>query len=79
MQKPVIVSDLEPLLEMVESGVTGLSARAGSVASLCDCLRALYEDGALRERLASRGREWVTRKRSWRTISERYLPLYGVG
>lgn len=78
MGKPVVVSELAPLLEMVEPGVTGLSARAGDPSSLCESLRALYEDAPLRSELARNGRDWVIRERSWRKMSARYLPLYGV-
>jgi glycosyltransferase involved in cell wall biosynthesis len=78
MEKPVIVSNLAPLLEMVTPGTTGLCARAGDSESLADQLRALYEDSPHRAALGRAGREWVTRERSWRKISERFLPLYGA-
>ena len=76
MEKPVIVSELEPLLEMVNPGITGLAAKPNDAESLCDALRAMYEDEARRRSLAKAGREWVCRERSWEKVSERFLPLY---
>jgi glycosyltransferase involved in cell wall biosynthesis len=77
MEKPVIVSDLDPLLEIAQPGVTGRSARADDARSLCEALRASYEDPAERDAMAKSAREWVVRERSWSKVSERFLPLYG--
>jgi glycosyltransferase involved in cell wall biosynthesis len=78
MAKPVIVSDLAPLLEMVTPGKTGLAFRVGNAASLAEALASLAEDSEARKEIGRQGRNWVSENRSWRRIAKLYLPLYGI-
>ena len=75
MGKPVVVSDLAPLTEMVENKVTGLVCEPNNAESLADCLKALMDDG-LASQLASSGRAWVENHRTWEQNSQRYLDMY---
>lgn len=65
MEKAVVASDVAALAEMVHADITGLLCRKGDAASLCAVLRRLLDEPALIRRLASAGREWVQRERSW--------------
>ena len=78
MAKPVVVSDVAPLVEMVDSGTTGLSFKVDNPASLADALATLAEDPTTRAQLASQGRDWVIANRSWQQVARRYLPIYGM-
>ena len=78
MEKAVIVSDVAPLLEMVEAGKAGLVFRAGNAADLAESLMALAGNPILRASLAKSARKWVIEHRSWKKIAERYLHLYGL-
>ena len=76
MEKPVIVSNLPPLTEMVEHRKTGLVCDADSPRSLAESLRLLLEDKSLSKQLSKRARNWVKDNRTWKQNGERYLEMY---
>ncbi|ULB45237.1 tetratricopeptide repeat protein, partial [Limnospira fusiformis KN01] len=76
MAKPVIVSNLPPLVEMVENEKTGLVCRCGDVDSLREQILRVYRDEGLRRVLGREARSWVERYRSWDEVSQRYLGVY---
>lgn len=75
--KPVVVTDLPPLTELVSHGETGLVAPPGDPAALADRLQELAEDAALRKRLASNGRQ-VAADRTWTALTTPYLAAYAA-
>ena len=74
--KPVIVSDLPPLLEMVKDGETGYVCRADDLQSLTETIQRLYENPDERQSLGAAARKWVAENRSWEDISGKYIDLY---
>ena len=74
--KPILVSNVAALAEIVTDGTTGLVVEKGSVASLADGLARLVEDPDLREFLAHNGREWVAENRSWPAIANLVTKTY---
>ncbi len=76
MAKPVVVSDVGGLRELVTDHVTGMFFRAGDVDDLVRVLGQLCRDGDLRRRLGERGRAEMIRHRSWSTITQRYQAVY---
>lgn len=76
MGKPVIVSNLSPLVEMVEDEKTGLVFRCGDVEGLMSQILRVYRDEELRRGLGREARSWVERYRSWDEVSQRYLGVY---
>jgi len=56
--KPIIVSDVGGLPEMVEHGVTGLISPVGDAKALCDNLNLLLEDEKYREEIGSEAATW---------------------
>ncbi len=74
--RAVLVSDLAPMMEVVEEGVNGLSFRAGNIDSLADVLgHALADSG----RLAELGRNAAADMRdnySWENIGARISAVY---
>jgi glycosyltransferase involved in cell wall biosynthesis len=76
MGKPVIVSDVPAMQELVQPGVTGLMARAGDAADLAkQCLQILREP-AQQSRMGSQAREWVLSERQWPHLVARYPAIY---
>jgi glycosyltransferase involved in cell wall biosynthesis len=65
MEKPVVVSDLRALREIVEDGVTGLITPPSDPVALAGCLEALARDRNLGAALGRRARHWVASERSW--------------
>jgi glycosyltransferase involved in cell wall biosynthesis len=74
--KPVIVSDLPPLLEMVKDGETGYVCRADDLQSLTETIQRLYENPDECQSLGEAARKWVAENRSWEDISGKYIDLY---
>lgn len=74
--KPVIVSDLSPLLEMVKDGENGYVCRADDLQTLLETIQRLYEDPDECRVLGEAARKWVAENRSWEGMSGRYTDLY---
>jgi len=76
MQKAIIVSDVTPLLEMVDDKKTGLVCKTNNTESLKQNIFKFYSDQKLKENLSYNARLWVEKNRNWKTISNKYITLY---
>lgn len=76
MNKPVIVSNLPALIEIVEDGKNGLVCQADDIDSLQQALISLYSNPEKKEKIGKAGRDWVEIHRSWNHVSQTYLNLY---
>jgi glycosyltransferase involved in cell wall biosynthesis len=74
--RPVVVSRLEALLEIVADGETGMSYEAGNPAELAEVLDRLIAEPELRGCLGQAARAWVLANRTMEQMGERYLALY---
>jgi glycosyltransferase involved in cell wall biosynthesis len=74
--RPVVVSRLDALLEIISDGDTGLSYEAGSPVELADVLDRLIAQPELRACLGQAARAWVFANRTMEQMGERYLALY---
>jgi len=81
MEKPVVLTDLQVLREIVDHGRTGLICRAADPADLAATLLQLARSPALRHDLGRAARQWVIDERSWsrnaRTLRDLYARLNG--
>ena len=76
MAKPVIVSDVPAMKEIVSDGVTGLVFEAGREQALAAQCVALLSDPARRAALGEAAREWILRERRWSSLVARYHGIY---
>jgi glycosyltransferase involved in cell wall biosynthesis len=76
MARPVVVSAVPALLEMIRDGETGRSFRPEDVGDLAAVIESLIDDPAERDRIGRAAREWVSAERSWSANGQRYLALY---
>jgi PEP-CTERM/exosortase A-associated glycosyltransferase len=76
MEKPVMLSDLPPMRELVEPGVSGFLCQPGSAAELARSCVAALSDPLHLSRVAAGGRERVRRERTWSTVVARYQAVY---
>ena len=76
MAKPVIVSALPPLLEMVKHEETGLVCRSDHVGSLKNAILRIYENSDLGDRLGKAAMNWVQANRQWSMVCQKYLEVY---
>lgn len=74
--KPVVLSDLPALSELVGSDGAGLLVPPGDPAALAKALAGLREDPARRAEMGEAGRAEVAAKRTWSRVAETYRDLY---
>ncbi len=72
----VVSSDLPPLLEVIEDGVTGLVAPSRDAAALAERITTLIKDEPLRKRLGATGREMVRRRFSAEKMADDVEEVY---
>lgn len=79
MEKPVVLTDLRVLREIVDHGRTGLICRAADPTDLAAALLQLARSPTLRQDLGRAARQWVIDERSWshnaRTLGALYTRL----
>jgi glycosyltransferase involved in cell wall biosynthesis len=76
MKKAIIISDVAPLLEIIEDGENGLVCKANSVESLKESILKLYYNKEMRKELGQKAHSWVLKNRTWDKISQKYINLY---
>jgi glycosyltransferase involved in cell wall biosynthesis len=74
--KPVVLSDLPALSELVGSDGAGLLVPPGDPEALAKALAALRDDPARRAAMGEAGRAEVAAKRTWGRVAETYRSLY---
>jgi glycosyltransferase involved in cell wall biosynthesis len=77
MERPVVSTNCDGVLDIVEDGVTGVYVQPRDAASLAEGLEKLLTDGPLRTRMGCAGRERVLRMFDQRTRMERLEAVYG--
>ena len=76
MAKPVILTDLPALREIVQDGETGLLCKPADPTDLAAALARLARDPQLRQTLGAKARDWVVENRTWAKNAERLKELY---
>lgn len=74
--KAVLLSDLPPMRELVEPGVSGFICRAGSAEALAEACVAALADRCRLSAVADAGRARVEKHRQWSDLVARYGQLY---
>ncbi|MEV2249108.1 glycosyltransferase family 4 protein [Streptomyces sp. NPDC050147] len=72
---PVVAGDSGGAPDAVLDGETGWVVRGGSPETAADRIVTLLGDGALRQRMGERGREWVEERWRWDLLAERLREL----
>ena len=76
MAKPVIVSNVPAMLELVRPDLTGSVFRAGDAADLARTCVDLLKDEPRRHLMGQRARQWVMSERDWAPLVARYRGIY---
>jgi glycosyltransferase involved in cell wall biosynthesis len=74
--RPVLVSDLPALTEIVDPPNRGITAPVGDPVALADAIEQALDDPDLRARVAAAGREWVRSERTWAANGPRYRAAF---
>lgn len=75
-RKPVIVTDVPALCEMVEDGVTGCVVPVAQPAELARAIAELADHPERAAQLGDQARAWVAQHRTWHRVAEGYGPAY---
>lgn len=75
--KPVVVSQIGGLAELVREGETGLAASAGDVDDLAEKVAALWDSPLLCAEMGRAGRAWIERDFTPELHYERLVEVYG--
>ena len=76
MARPIVVSAVPALQEIVRDGETGRTFAVEDAGDLAAVVAELLDDPAERERLGTAARAWVSEHRTWAQNGQRYLELY---
>ncbi|GAB2940169.1 glycosyltransferase family 4 protein [Nonomuraea fastidiosa] len=74
--KPVVLSDLPALAELVGSDGAGMLVPAGDPEALAKAIAGLRDDPAKRREMGEAGKAEVAAKRTWSRVAETYQALY---
>jgi glycosyltransferase involved in cell wall biosynthesis len=74
--RPVVVSDLPGMTEVVSNGVNGYVFKQGSSSDLARALIRGMRDAAERKRIASRASEYIRKHHDWNRIGQSTKELY---
>ena len=74
--KPVVAFDIGGVNEALQNKETGLLVNQGDVDALGDALLKLLTDKALREKMGSNGRKFVSENYTWDICAQKMLKVY---
>lgn len=73
---PTICSDAYGVMDAMVDNVTGLRCKVGDKDSLYHCMKQLYNDKSMRERMGKAGRERVLQDFDGRIITQKWVEFY---
>ena len=73
--KPVVAFDVTAINEVVKNNETGLLVKPDSY-ELANAILSLLSDKSLREKMGGSGREFVSKKFSWKICAQKMLQIY---
>jgi len=74
--KPVVVSDVGGLGELVQNGKNGFVYHGGDDLALAKALEVILSDDVLREKMGHNGLEMVRERFSWRVVASKVVEFY---
>jgi glycosyltransferase involved in cell wall biosynthesis len=75
-KKPVVVTDVGSLSEVVDDGITGYVVTAGDEVALAEAVIKLLKDDALRKEMGEKGYQKLKRDLSWDKIAKKTAQVY---
>lgn len=73
---PVLVSNLDPLVELVDNGEIGTICKASDRSSLTNRIEYMYQNQDKILMLAQKGIDWVKENRTWQRNASLYKKMY---
>ena len=76
LAKPIIVSDVKPLKEIVGDNARGLFFESGNVADFSRAVREVMDKPQHRRSLGHAGHQWVVKNRNWGNVVQIFVQAY---
>ncbi len=76
LAKPIVVSNVAPLKEIVGENQRGLVFESGNVEEFAEAIQQLKDSPSLRASLGAAGRQWVVEHRNWENVVETFEDAY---
>ena len=74
--RPLVMSNLPALAEIVEDGVTGILYPPDDLSKLVQSISRILTDNEFGDRLGNAAREWILSKRTWGNVCSEYITVY---
>jgi len=75
-ERPVVLSDIPGVREVIQDGREGLLARPVDPADIAEKVNALLADPVLRHKMGQRGRRRVLEKFTWNVVGKEFRDIY---
>ncbi|MEN8194303.1 MAG: glycosyltransferase, partial [Bacteroidota bacterium] len=76
LEKPVVASNCNPIIRIIEETKAGLIYQSNNEADLAAKVISLYEDTKLRKEMGRKGKEAVLEKYNWDKASKNLISIY---
>lgn len=76
LAKPIIVSDVQPLREIVGDNDRGLMFESGNVGDFACTIQYFMDNPELMASCGNAGRDWVVEKRNWGNVVQTFVQAY---
>ena len=74
--RPLVMSDLPALAEIVENGENGILYPPGNLSGLVESISSILADKSYGDRLGKAAREWIISERTWPDVCTEYDLIY---
>ncbi len=75
-ERPVVLSDIPGVREVVQDGRSGLLSRPTDPSDLAEKINTLIDDPSLREKMGKRGRQRVLENFTWDVVGKQFREIY---
>ena len=75
-ERPVVLSDIPGVREVIEDGRTGLLARPVDPDDIAEKVNTLLDDPKIREKMGKRGRRRVLENFTWEVVGKQFRDIY---
>ena len=74
--RPVVMSNLPALAEIIEDGITGVLYPPGDLSKLVESIEKILEHSKFAKDLGSAARDWIISERTWKSVCSEYNTAY---
>ena len=76
--RPLVMSNLPALAEIIDEGRTGLLYPPGDLSVLVDSIEKILTDKELAKLLGNSAKDWIISERTWSNVCSQYIEAYAL-